>query len=74
FADIVFLPRKNAGNRPAMIVELKWNQDADTAIEQIKRKQYVKALEEYQGNILLVGISYDKTTKEHACVIETIKI
>lgn len=74
FADIVFLPRKNAGNRPAMIVELKWNQAADTAIEQIKRKQYVKALEAYQGNILLVGISYDKTTKEHTCVIETIEI
>lgn len=74
FADIVFLPRKNAGNRPAMIVELKWNQAADTAIDQIKRKQYIKALEEYQGNILLVGISYDKTTKEHTCVIETIEI
>ena len=33
FADFVSLPRANAGNRPAMIVELKHNQSADIAIE-----------------------------------------
>ena len=26
--------------------------------------------EEYQGNILLVGINYSKKTKKHQCVIE----
>lgn len=70
FADIVFLPRKHT-EKPAVIVELKWNQSQSGAIEQIKNRQYVKALEEYSGSILLVGINYDKKSKEHHCVIET---
>ena len=69
FADMVFLPHKYSG-RPAMIVELKWDQSAEGAIGQIKEKQYVKALEHYTGEILLVGINYDKTTKKHNCKIE----
>ncbi len=69
FADMVFLPHKYSG-RPAMIVELKWDQSAEGAIGQIKEKQYVKALEHYTGEILLVGINYDKTTKKHSCKIE----
>lgn len=72
FADIVFLPRRHT-NKPALIVELKWNQSEKGAIEQIKNKQYVKALEEYSGNLLLVGINYDKKSKMHHCVIETYK-
>ena len=28
---------------------------------------------DYQGNLLLVGINYDKATKKHECVIEKIK-
>ena len=69
FADFVFLPRANAGNRPAMIVELKYNQSADTAIRQIKEKRYQGALVGYEGKILLVGISYD-SEKHHTCSIE----
>jgi hypothetical protein len=69
FADIVFIPRK-LSNKPAMVVELKYNKDAQSAIRQIKEKKYVKSLEEYQGNLLLVGINYDKETKTHECVIE----
>ena len=69
FADFVFLPRANAGNRPAMIVELKYNQSADTALKQIKEKRYQGALSGYQGKILLVGINYD-SEKHHTCVIE----
>jgi hypothetical protein len=69
FADIVFIPRK-ASDKPAMLVELKYNKDAQSAIRQIKEKKYVKSLEEYQGNLLLVGINYDKATKKHECVIE----
>lgn len=70
FADLVFLPRKNHMDKPAMIVELKWNKDVRGAIEQIKDKEYVQALEEYSGNLLLVGINYDKERKEHYCEIE----
>jgi ribosomal protein S8 len=73
FADIVFLPRKHS-DKPAMVVELKYKQNAKAAIEQIKEKKYMKSLEEYKGNILLVGINYDKATKQHTCVIEDYKI
>lgn len=69
-ADMVFIPRKRFAEKPALVIELKWDKDAEGAIEQIKEREYCKSLEEYQGNILLVGINYDKKTKEHTCVIE----
>lgn len=70
FADLVFVPRKKFMEKPAMIVELKWDKTAKGAINQIKNKQYFESLKEYQGNLLLVGINYDKQTREHQCVIE----
>jgi len=70
--DIVFLPRQHS-DKPALIVELKWNRSAQGAINQIKEKQYIKALEKYTGEILAVGISYDKKTKVHSCVIEKLQ-
>ena len=69
FADIVFLPKKHS-NKPALLVELKWNKSAEGAISQIKDKKYIKAIENYGGEILLVGINYDKNTKKHECRIE----
>ena len=71
FADIVFLPHRNS-DKPALIVELKWNQSAEGAIKQIKKQQYVQALKEYKGNLLLVAVNYDKKTKRHECVIEEV--
>lgn len=53
-----------------MIIELKWNKSAESAIAQIKERKYVKGLEEYSGNILLVAINYDEKSKRHQCVIE----
>ena len=72
YADIVFLPRKNR-NVPAIVVELKWDQTADTAIQQIRQKQYTSSLAEYSGNILLVGINYDKKEKQHTCLMEEVQ-
>ena len=69
FADLVFIPRKST-DKPAMVIELKWDKSADTAIEQIKRKQYTDKISEYSGEILLVGINYDTETKKHSCIIE----
>ena len=69
FADMVFIPKRSA-NVPAMIVELKWDKSAEGAIGQIKDKGYVDALKEYKGNLLLVGINYDKKTRVHQCKIE----
>ena len=68
FADIGFIP-KNPKD-PAILIELKCNHDADTAIKQIKNKNYPAAFENYLDNLLLVGVNYDKTTKVHECVIE----
>ena len=70
FADMVFIPRANAGNRPAMVVELKYDKTADTAIRQIKDKRYTGALSGYHDKILLVGINYDPDNKSHSCEIE----
>jgi len=72
FADIALIPRADSGNKPAMIIELKWDKDADTAIKQIKEKRYTGALSGYSKEILLVGVNYDKETKKHECVIEKI--
>ena len=73
FVDFVFIPRTNAGKRPAMVVELKHNQSADSAITQIKEKRYHGVLEGYSDKILLVGINYDAEgtdNKHHTCIIE----
>ena len=72
FADIVLVPHKNI-DLPAIVLELKFNQDADTAIRQIQQKNYGDALKSYFGDIVLVGINYDRSTKNHSCVIENIK-
>ena len=72
-ADIVFLPKINHSDKPAMIIELKWNKSAKGAINQMKEKRYIKNLESYSGNLLLVGINYNIKTKRHECVIETVE-
>ncbi len=71
FADFIFLPKPEYQQEyPALVVELKWNQDVQTAINQIKKKQYPASIEAYTGKILLVALSYDKKTKHHKCIIE----
>lgn len=73
FADVVFLPLPSAG-KPAIIVELKYDKTAQSALQQIKDRQYTQALEGYTGELVLVGINYDKDRKDkpHSCVIEKI--
>ena len=71
FADFVFVPKMEyRRDYPALVVELKWNEKAQTAMQQIKEKQYPASIENYTGDILLVGISYDKKSKKHQCRIE----
>ncbi len=69
FADLVLIPRSHI-NSPAIIIELKYNKTAQGAIDQIKRKEYPEQVKEYTNNIVLVGINYDKDTKQHTCIIE----
>lgn len=74
FADFVYIPKPEYKEYyPALLVELKWNQNAKTAMDQIKDKKYFESIQEYTENLLLVGIVYNKTTKEHTCTIEKLK-
>jgi hypothetical protein len=73
YADICLIPRQLYADKPAVVIELKKDKDAQGAIAQIKNKNYVKALENYKGNLLLVGINYDKD-KNHSCVIEKLEM
>ncbi len=70
FADLVFLPKKEYPELPALLLELKWDKSAESAIRQAKERKYVKALEHYAGEILLIGINYSKKEKQHQCIIE----
>ena len=73
FADVVFLPLPFS-RKPALVVELKYDKSADAAIRQIKERRYTQVLEGYTGEILLVGVNYDKDSgKHHTCVIERAK-
>ncbi len=76
FADYAFIPRRNA-DKPAMIIELKYDKDADTAIRQIHDNRYHGVLKEHFGDMILVGINYDKDAKgtgakRHSCEIEQV--
>lgn len=74
FSDFVFIPKEEYRvDYPALVVELKWNKSAHTELQQIKDKKYPESLLQYTGNILLVGITYDKKSKAHECVIEEYK-
>lgn len=73
YADIVYLPKKDS-MLPALVIEMKWNKSAEGAIAQIKDKRYPDAVMGYGGEVLLVGINYDKDApagkRKHECVIE----
>ena len=74
FADICFIPRPMHMDKPAVIIELKWDKSVESAISQIKERNYVSALKDYRGNLILAGVTYDKKDKKHSCRIEKIKI
>lgn len=72
YADLVFIPRCHS-NKPVLVIELKWNESAHTAIDQIKERDYPEVLKGLSDDLLLVGINYDKNSKKHTCVIEDYK-
>jgi len=74
FADLYFEPLKYS-SYPPMIVELKYNQTAETAIRQIHERNYIWTVKDPAcQEAVLAGISYDKDTKEHTCRIEKVKM
>jgi len=79
YVDIAYLPAPKYEDKPVLVLELKYNRDTDTAINQIKRQKYPDRLEHYKGNILLVGVSYNRDIpntepefKHHHCKIERV--
>jgi hypothetical protein len=74
YADVVYIPRKVHAEKPAVVIELKYDQSAEGAIAQIKERHYPAALSEYHGNLLLCGINYDKESKTHQCRIERLEV
>ena len=73
YADLVYLPNSGV-NKPALLIELKFDKSALTAITQIKEKNYLQFFKDYKGEVLLVGINYSKDTKTHQCIIERAKL
>ena len=73
YADLVYLPKPGV-NKPALLIELKFDKSALTAITQIKEKNYLQFFKNYKGEVLLVGINYSKDTKTHQCIIERAKL
>lgn len=75
FADFIYIPKHEyIRDYPALIIELKWNKNAKTALEQIKNKDYPEAIKQYTGNIILVAINYDKKSKNHECIIKKLSV
>lgn len=72
YVDFIFYPLSRSDT--AIILELKTDGSPEEAIRQIKDRNYVLRFKGklgeapvYTGRILLVGISYDRKTKEHRC-------
>ena len=74
YVDILFLPNRFT-DKPALLIELKWDKSAEKAITQIKEKNYTQLVKKlgYDGEVLLVGINYSTKTKKHSCVIKNFR-
>lgn len=75
YADLIYLPRAECRSKyPALLIELKWDKTPDIAVKQIRERRYAESLSEYASNIILIGINYNKTAKNHECIIEKFDI
>lgn len=74
FADIAFIPCENA-NRPAVLVELRLNENAKGAIKQIESNKYHESLSQItSGDAIIVCINFNKKEKNHTCMIKKYSI
>ena len=71
-ADVAFIP-KPSSLYPAMVIELKWNKTSDAALDQIIDRKYAASLQDYTGEVILVGLNYDEKSKRHTCRINRIE-
>ena len=77
YADVVYLPAPQYPEKPALLIELKYGHSVDIAMDQVRRQKYLDRFEHYKGNILVIGINYDRELsadhpefKHHSCKIE----
>ena len=77
YADLVYIPAPEHADKPLILIELKYDKDAQTAVNQIRKQKYPEGVEYYKRNIIIVGINYDKEKtnnitgfKHHSCKIE----
>lgn len=77
YADVAYIPKYDSGY-PILVIELKWNKNAETAIEQIKNRHYPDSFKGLGREIILVGITYDKDApvgnRKHICKIEKVEM
>ncbi len=71
-ADIMYIPHDNT--HIPLIIELKVNSSKEECIKQIKTREYFNALGSYKGDLLLLGIAYNKKTLKHDSMVEIIKL
>ena len=69
--DLVYEPviRK----QPLILIEFKYGESAEIAIQQIKTQEYFKRYTQQYRNIIIVGINYNPKTKDHQCLIEKLE-
>ena len=77
YADLVFVPAPQHAEKPLLLIELKYGKSAKAAMDQVRRQKYLDRFGHYKGNILIIGINYDKDLpntspdfKHHSCIIE----
>jgi len=77
YVDLVYLPSPKHPNKPALLIELKYDKTLETAADQIRSRNYPQKLEHYKDNLLLISINYEKDVsstdtayKHHNCSIE----
>lgn len=69
YCDYLFIPKK--ADEPAIILELKVDHSAEEALSRIKERNYMEKVSD-RKKILLVGINYNRNSKQHTCRIEKI--
>ena len=70
-ADLIYVPKRNM-HLPILLIEFKYGQSAEEAMNQIKEKEYFRRYidGDYPNDVLLIGINYNPKTKNHQCLIE----
>lgn len=68
YADMAYLPRRGS-TRPASLVELKADEPAEVALDQMLNRDYPQVMRSLDVPVLLVAVTYDSKSKQHTCRI-----